>query len=235
MEQRHKEINDLITKIAIGNPAITKEQIARARAMYNGDNRPIEEIAAELEAYSKEIRENARLAEMNKLKGKPEAMTPTVPTRVESEVLVEEMNPELAALMADAKKNQSEELVMHAPQGNSDAQGSLADEENEPSPDQAPDGGNEAEEIPEQDPYEDLANMLAEAKPQTTYGDAKDQKVHEAGIQYVKKQTQDSSETGQQKSSDSDGGYGNPSAILTIAIFISIMAIIIGFFTIIAS
>ncbi len=55
MEQRYKEINNLITKMALGNPNITTTQIARARAIYTTDNRPLEEIERDLQAYSDEI------------------------------------------------------------------------------------------------------------------------------------------------------------------------------------
>lgn len=58
MDDKYTQINDLITQIAQGNPNITPEQIRRARAMYAGDTRSIEEIEAELLAYSKEIEQS---------------------------------------------------------------------------------------------------------------------------------------------------------------------------------
>ena len=60
MEERHKQINELITKIALGNPNIRQEQITRARTMYSGDTRPLEEIERELLEYSAYISSNKK-------------------------------------------------------------------------------------------------------------------------------------------------------------------------------
>lgn len=60
MEEKYRGITDIISRLAAENPYITRDQIARAKSMYNGDDRPIEEIKAELEAYSAEIAERGR-------------------------------------------------------------------------------------------------------------------------------------------------------------------------------
>ena len=55
MEKQFQQVTNIINELAASNPYITKEQIAKARSMYNGDMRPLDEIRAELEAYSEEI------------------------------------------------------------------------------------------------------------------------------------------------------------------------------------
>ena len=47
MEEQYKKVTAIITRLAAENPHITKEQIAKAKSMYNGDTRPIEEIESE--------------------------------------------------------------------------------------------------------------------------------------------------------------------------------------------
>ena len=59
MEEQYKKVTAIITRLAAENPHITKEQIAIANSMYNGDTRPIEEIESELIAYSQNIAANA--------------------------------------------------------------------------------------------------------------------------------------------------------------------------------
>ena len=59
MEEQYKKVTAIITRLAAENPHITKEQIAKAKSMYNGDTRPIEEIESELIAYSQNIAANA--------------------------------------------------------------------------------------------------------------------------------------------------------------------------------
>lgn len=58
MEKQFQQVTNIINELAASNPYITKEQVAKARSMYNGDMRPIDEIRAELEAYSEEILAN---------------------------------------------------------------------------------------------------------------------------------------------------------------------------------
>ncbi len=60
MEEQYKKVTAIITRLAAENPHITKEQIAKAKSMYNGDTRPIEEIESELIAYSQNIAANAK-------------------------------------------------------------------------------------------------------------------------------------------------------------------------------
>lgn len=66
MDTKYNQITDIITRLAAENPYITKDQIARAKSMYNGDARPIEEIEAELTAYSTQIAEAARQSVIEK-------------------------------------------------------------------------------------------------------------------------------------------------------------------------
>lgn len=60
MEERYKQINSIIEKLVLANPYITKEHIAKARALYSMDTRPIETIEGELREYSSQILENAK-------------------------------------------------------------------------------------------------------------------------------------------------------------------------------
>lgn len=66
MDTKYNQITNIITRLAAENPYITKDQIARAKSMYNGDARPIEEIEAELTAYSTQIAEAARQSVIEK-------------------------------------------------------------------------------------------------------------------------------------------------------------------------
>ena len=66
MEEQFQQVTNIINELAASNPYITKEQVAKARSMYNGDMRPIDEIRAELEAYSEEILANGLKREKGK-------------------------------------------------------------------------------------------------------------------------------------------------------------------------
>ena len=66
MEEQFQQVTNIINELAASNPYITREQIAKARSMYNGDMRPIDEIRAELEAYSEEILANGLKREKGK-------------------------------------------------------------------------------------------------------------------------------------------------------------------------
>ena len=63
MENRVVEINKLITRIAMSNKDITSSQIARARAIYQSDPRPLEEIEKELLEYSAQISNHSKMPE----------------------------------------------------------------------------------------------------------------------------------------------------------------------------
>lgn len=60
MEEKFIEITNTINELAAKNPYITKEHISKARSMYNGDDRPLEVIKAELEALSMQIAEREK-------------------------------------------------------------------------------------------------------------------------------------------------------------------------------
>lgn len=77
MDDKFKQINDLITQIASGNPNINTDQIRRARVMYTGDTRPIEEIEAELLAYLKEI-EPPKREELSVIEETPQDKNPEI-------------------------------------------------------------------------------------------------------------------------------------------------------------
>lgn len=58
MEDKNKQIEQLISTIASGTQGITKEQIERAKQMYLNDDRDISEIRKELVDLSKKVTEN---------------------------------------------------------------------------------------------------------------------------------------------------------------------------------
>ena len=66
MEEKYKQVTEIIMSLAKGNPYITTSQIARAKSMYNGDTRPLEVIQKELEAYSEQIMAQAKKAHVIK-------------------------------------------------------------------------------------------------------------------------------------------------------------------------
>lgn len=58
LEERQKQINNLIMTMAHDNPNIKPSQVARAKSLYLNDTRPLEEIAKDLAQYSEEVRES---------------------------------------------------------------------------------------------------------------------------------------------------------------------------------
>lgn len=56
LEERQKQINNLIMTMAHDNPNIKPSQVARAKSLYLNDTRPLEEIAKDLDQYSEEVR-----------------------------------------------------------------------------------------------------------------------------------------------------------------------------------
>ena len=54
MEDKYKQVTNILNELADQNPFITQAQMAKAKSMYNGDTRSIDVIRAQLEAYSNE-------------------------------------------------------------------------------------------------------------------------------------------------------------------------------------
>lgn len=209
MEEQYKQVTSIIHDLAAENPYITKEQIAKAKSMYNGDTRPIDVIRRELEAYSNEIMERALKAEQDKklasakeekkeepiISVRPVTPVPTpVPTipgnSPEAEESVEEIyEPIRTKLPDEEKQRQLQSMIDDALGGSSD---NLEDE--------------------------------------NTYSQG-NQQSKEQGKVLVKTQPQ---EPNPSSVKTDDGGYGNVTALLSLTIIFSIVTIIIAFFTIIS-
>lgn len=209
MEEQYKQVTSIIHDLAAENPYITKEQIAKAKSMYNGDTRPIEVIRRELEAYSNEILDRALKAEQDKklasakeekkeepiISVRPVTPVPTpVPTvpgnSSEAEESVEEIyEPIRTKLPDEEKQRQLQSMIDDALGGSSD---NLEDE--------------------------------------NTYSHG-NQQSKEQGKVLVKTQPQEPNPSSVQTD---DGGYGNVTALLSLTIIFSIVTIIIAFFTIIS-
>ena len=209
MEEQYRQVTNIINDLAAQNPYITKEQIAKAKSMYNGDTRPIDVIRRELEAYSDEILEQGLKTEQEKKLAGPKeekkeepiisvrpvtpvpTPVPTIPGNTpEAEEAVEEIyEPIRTKLPDEEKQRQLQSMIDDALGGSSDN----LEEEN-------------------------------------TYNQG-NQQSKEQGKVLVKTQPQEP--TPSQSSAD-DGGYGNVTALLSLTIIFSIVTIIIAFFTIIS-
>ena len=205
MEDKYKQVTDIINELAEQNPFITKEQIAKAKSMYNGDTRSIDVIRAELEAYSNEIMaQGLKAKEDRKLErakeepivsvehAAPEPTPEPLPIFTESPVEIEQepinvripdetQQKQLQSMIDDALGGADEDLVDE----NVNEQGSVITNEN--------------------------AKVLVKTRQQ-----------------------EPESPTASQPAT-SESGYGNVTALLALTIMFSIVTIIMAFFTIIAN
>lgn len=120
MEEQYKKVTAIITRLASENPHITKEQIAKAKSMYNGDTRPIDEIEAELVAYSENIAASARATHVVEEPVKTEPQIVEKPAIPEEEPVPEqEPEPEVyeplkVSLPGDDKKKELQQMINDA-------------------------------------------------------------------------------------------------------------------------
>lgn len=206
MEEQYKQVTNIINALAASNPYITREQVAKAKSMYNGDTRSIDVIQAELEAYSNEILAQGLKAEQDKKLAGPKdekkeepiisirpvtpAPTPHPPIIGDSSQTPEQpeeiYEPIRAKLPDEEKQRQLQSMIDDALGGSSDS-------------------------LENEDTY--------------TQGN---QPTKEQGKVLVKTQPQESTPS-------SAAGYGNVTALLSLTIIFSIVTIIMAFFTIIAN
>lgn len=213
MEEKYKQVTDIINRLAAANPYITKEQIAKAKSLYNGDVRPIEKIEEELEAFSEQIAAQGKAKEVDKgmtipkeEKTAPIADIPVQPT-VQPTTVTEET--EVAEALEPAK-DQSEEIY-------------------EPLRVELPGGEKIAE----------LQSMINDAlgDPEQLGDSNVMETTTNKDMPKVLVKTPEQNQTSNEGNSSTanDGGYGNVTALLTLTIMFSIVTIIIAFFTILAN
>lgn len=191
MEEQYKKVTAIITRLAAENPHITKEQIAKAKSMYNGDTRPIEEIESELIAYSQNIAAKA---------GKEHPVV----DKVQKE---------------EPEKSDIPTITEPAPQA-------------EPQPEESEVYEPLRISLPGEDKKKELQQMIDDAlgdMPTVPERTAVENNNLEKPKQYVKNQEQAAAPQ------NSEAGYGNVVALLTLTIMFSIVTIIMAAFTILAN
>ena len=208
MEEQFQQVTNIINELAASNPYITKEQIAKARSMYNGDMRPLDEIRAELEAYSEEImaqgikREKGKeLAAKKVEREEPKESEPAVEKEEEKvsqqggnariQAFPQTEPVEVVELPGEDKKRQLQSMI-------DDALGEASDL-------LVADNSHEQQQVANKD----QAKVL------------------------VKTQNEQTPNTGNSASNES--GYGNVTALLSLTIICSIVTIIIALLTMIAN
>lgn len=209
MEEKYKQVTEIIADLVSTNPYITKEQVAKAKSMYNGDERPIEVIQAELEAYSDQIVEQGKKREEEKGRKIPQEDIKPFEMPKEPEVQSEKSSifetssseetipteqeiyePLVTELPGDDKRRELQSMI-------DDALGNSVDYTNTPS--------YEESNIQNKDQAKVLVKIIEQ--PQNSEGSL---------------------------DSSHDGGYGNVTAILTLTIILSIVTMIMAIFTIIS-
>ena len=208
MEEQYKKITEIIHDLAAKNPFITKEQIAKAKSMYNGDTRSIDVIRRELEAYSEQIRAQGLKAEADKKltadmkEEKQPQPTPNFPP-LRGTIPPEETEPQFAP---EPQQPEEEEIL-------------------EPLRATLP---NEEQQRQLQSMIDDaLGGTAEELENDNTYSSGT-QPTKEPEKVFVKVQPS------APPTSDNEGGYGNVTALLSLTIIFSIVTIIMAFFTIIS-
>lgn len=232
MEEQLKQVTNIISKLAAQNPYITKEQIAKAKSMYNGDMRPIDEIRAELEAYSEEIMMQGQKREADKVRPemRPEKTTP-VPTPFPMKPFGTRYDP-------------NEHIESHTAQtAPVEPTPAVYDDNIQVVPTHNPEGevlDSLRVELPGEDKQRELQNMIDEAlgdhepkENNSSYEQGTVQTKTPAKV-LVKENTNQNTNDGD-SSSSSEAGYGNITALLSLTIICSIVTIIIAFFTILAN
>lgn len=209
MEEQFQQVTNIINELAASNPYITKEQIAKARSMYNGDMRPIDQIRAELEAYSEEILANGIKREKGKelAAKKPEPS----PLPVEETPEIEEQPVQLGEpRVQPIPPVQQEEILDEL-----------------------------KVELPGEDKQRALQSMIDDAlgEPSTKFDEVHSQTQQQTTskdkAKVLVKQNEQAPNTSE--SSSSEAGYGNVTALLSLTIICSIITIIIALLTILAN
>ena len=208
MEEQYKQITAIITRLAAENPYITKEQIAKAKSMYNGDQRPIEEIQRELVEYSEQILAQGRKAEEDKKlsayaqAGNSEEKKTEEPRELTTEERVNVPMGIMGFSRRESAESTPEPVVVY------------------------------------QETPEALQRMVDEAFEMTTEesahenDDAKESSRRENEKIYVKEKRQPTSDG---TPTSDEAGYGNAIALLTLTIMFSIVTIVIAAFTILVN
>ena len=213
MEEQFQQVTNIINELAASNPYITKEQIAKARSMYNGDMRPLDEIRAELEAYSEEImaqgikREKGKeLAAKKFEREEPKESEPTV-EKEEEKVSQQGGNARIQAFPQTEPVEVVESLKVELPGEDKkrQLQSMIDDAVGEASDLLVSDNSHEQQQVASKD----QAKVL------------------------VKTQNEQTPNTGNSASNES--GYGNVTALLSLTIICSIVTIIIALLTMMAN
>lgn len=205
MEDKYKQVTDIINELAEQNPFITKEQIAKAKSMYNGDTRSIDVIRAELEAYSNEImaqglkaKENQKLERAKEEPivsvehAAPEPTPEPLPIFTESPVEIEQ-EPINVRIPDETQQKQLQSMIDDALGG---ADEDLVDEN-----------------------VNEQGSVITNEKAKVL----------------VKTRQQEPETPTESQPATSESGYGNVTALLALTIMFSIVTIIMAFFTIIAN
>lgn len=209
MEEQYRQVTSIINQLAASNPYITKEQVAKAKSMYNGDNRPIDVIRAELEAYSKEIMAQGLKAEDDKkLAGAKDTKKeePVISVRPEAPVATP-----VPTMFGEEQKQETQQEKIYEPL---------------------------RAKLPNEEQQRQLQSMIDDALGGSA-DNLEDENVYTQGTQPSKEQGKVLVKTQPQEPNPSsvqtdDGGYGNVTALLSLTIIFSIVTIIIAFFTIIS-
>ena len=213
MEEQFQQVTNIINELAASNPYITKEQIAKARSMYNGDMRPLDEIRAELEAYSEEIMAQG----IKREKGK-----------------------ELAAKKFEREEPKESEPTVEKEEEKVSQQGGNARIQAFPQTEPVEVVESLKVELPGEDKKRQLQSMiddaLGEASDLLVSDNSHEQQQVASKDQakvLVKTQNEQTPNTGNSASNES--GYGNVTALLSLTIICSIVTIIIALLTMMAN
>ena len=213
MEEQFQQVTNIINELAASNPYITKDQIAKARSMYNGDMRPLDEIRAELEAYSEAImaqglkREKGKeLAAKKVEREEPKESEPAV-EKEEEKVPQQVGNARIQAFPQTEPVEVVESLKVELPGEDKkrQLQSMIDDALGEASDLLVADNSHEQQQVANKD----QAKVL------------------------VKTQNEQTPNTGNSASNES--GYGNVTALLSLTIICSIVTIIIALLTMMAN
>ena len=213
MEEQFQQVTNIINELAASNPYITKEQIAKARSMYNGDMRPLDEIRAELEAYSEEIMAQG----IKREKGK-----------------------ELAAKKAEREEPKESEPTVEKEEEKVSQQGGNARIQAFPQTEPVEVVESLKVELPGEDKKRQLQSMIDDALGETSDLLVADNSHEQQQVAnkdqakvLVKTQNEQTPNTGNSASNES--GYGNVTALLSLTIICSIVTIIIALLTMMAN
>ena len=212
MEEQFPQVTNIINELAASNPYITKEQIAKARSMYNGDMRPLDEIRAELEAYSEEImaqglkREKGKEIAAKKVeREEPKESEPAV-EKEEEKVSQQVGNARIQAFPQTEPVEVVESLKV---------------------------------ELPGEDKKRQLQSMiddaLGEASDLLVADNSHEQQVANKDQAKVLVKTQNKPTPNTGNSASNESGYGNVTALLSLTIICSIVTIIIALLTMMAN